>query len=132
MTREREAVFDYYLRLIARTYPSFQTVLDLGCAFGLFARVCKERGLNAYGLDISRYALRAGRGNLAGKSVRASLAQIPFREASFDVLVAMEVLEHLSEDREPPIEALGVLRLGGDILCDDAEWRCENLETGSI
>src|SRR5947209_19424798 len=42
-------------RLIQRYHP--QTVLDAGCALGLLVEALRERGVEAYGFDVSKFAL---------------------------------------------------------------------------
>ena len=56
----------------------------------------------------------------AGESfVRASGTQLPFRDASFDVVVAVDVLEHLPQDQRPPFvrETLRVSRGSVFLAC---------------
>ena len=42
-------------KLIAQHHP--KTVLDAGCAMGYLVEALRDRGVEAYGIDISEYAL---------------------------------------------------------------------------
>ncbi|HQE92796.1 MAG TPA: methyltransferase domain-containing protein [Anaerolineae bacterium] len=78
--------------------PHPQTVLDAGCAMGFLVEKLRERGIEAYGIDISEYAIQQ-----VHESVR-SFCQVGSITAPFsrhyDLIVSLEVLEHL-----PPIQA---------------------------
>jgi 2-polyprenyl-6-hydroxyphenyl methylase/3-demethylubiquinone-9 3-methyltransferase len=50
--------------------------------------------------------------------VHADAADLPFDDASFDVVVAGEVLEHVADLEGTVAEALRVLRPGGTFVCD--------------
>ena len=82
-------------------------VLDVGCAKGFLAKdlmsVCP--GLQVYGLDISEYAIRHGEPEVAGRCVVGTADRLPFRDSSFDVVLAINTLHNL--ERERLIQALG-------------------------
>lgn len=91
------------------------SLLDVGCGGGLLAP--HVRGYRHVGVDLSASALAvAARHGV--EVVRADAAALPFADASFDVVVAGEVLEHV-EDLEGTVdEALRVLTPGGTFVCD--------------
>ena len=68
-------------------------VLDVGSGKGRFAREFGERGANVIGLDLSMAMLAEGSGL---DRVRGSARRLPFASARFDIVVAVEVLEHIS------------------------------------
>lgn len=78
--------------------PPEASVLDFGCAKGFLVRALRERGYAAWGCDVSAYAILNG-----DETVRAFLrlagtgSPVPFHE-SFDLIVAKDVLEHVSPD----------------------------------
>jgi SAM-dependent methyltransferase len=95
--------------------PRLETarLLDLGCGTG-FTLTQLPAGARAIGLDYSRAALalarrRAGRADL----VRGSAYALPFADASFDAVLALDVLEHLERDRDAARELRRVLAPGG-------------------
>jgi SAM-dependent methyltransferase len=85
-----------------------RTSLDVGCALGFLVEALRERGVEAWGSDISADAL-----SLASASVRPYLTQgdlsqgLPFEEGRFELISAFEILEHLPPERVP--EALAEL-----------------------
>jgi SAM-dependent methyltransferase len=90
-------------------------VLDLGCRDGALTSAYLS-GNRVVGVDIDRVALdRAG--GLGVDTVWADLDQpLPFENASFDVVVIAEVLEHLRLPEHVLSEALRVLVPGGALV----------------
>jgi len=69
-------------------------VLDLGCAFGKFLSVL-DPAWEAYGLDVSEYAVRQARAARPRAQLAvASAAAIPF-DSPFDLITAFDVLDHV-------------------------------------
>lgn len=76
-----------------------KTVLDAGCAMGLLVEELRALGVEAYGVDISSYAVENAdetvRPFLACGSIGETLPEtLPER---FDLIISMEVLEHIKE-----------------------------------
>src|ERR1019366_8066965 len=78
-------------------------VLDAGCAKGFLVEALWERGVQAYGIDVSEYAISEVRKDVRAYCRQASLAS-PI-EGRFDLITCFEVLEHMSEE-----EALAAIR----------------------
>lgn len=73
------------------------SVLDAGCAMGFLVEGLRERGVEAYGIDISDYALQQVRDDMKAYCRRASVVELlPQR---YDLIVCIEVLEHLGEQQ---------------------------------
>jgi SAM-dependent methyltransferase len=83
-------------RLGVRT-PS--RVLDAGCGWGVTLSALEKRGYHAVGLDVSRKALE--RLDAPGRSlVEADLTRPwPPDAETFDAVLALDVIEHLDDDR---------------------------------
>jgi SAM-dependent methyltransferase len=91
-------------------------ILDAGCGSGANLLRLARRG-RACGVDLSPEALRFCRER--GASVaRASLLSLPFRDASFDLVTAFDVLYHrwVSDELLAARELARVLRPGGLLL----------------
>lgn len=76
-----------------------KTVLDAGCAMGLLVAALRDLGVEAYGVDLSEYAISQVREDIRPYCAVGSLADplpdsLPRR---YDLVVSMEVLEHIPE-----------------------------------
>lgn len=71
------------------------SVLDLGCGDGLLLSLLKERGIIGKGLDISDEAVAKTRNRGFEASVFDFSDRLPFADKTFDVVVSLDVLEHL-------------------------------------
>jgi SAM-dependent methyltransferase len=106
---ERVALFRRYVGGPGRR------VLDLGCRDGALTRAYAE-GNELVGVDADRDALAAA-AELGIETHWADLDEpLPFDDASFDVVVAGELLEHLRDPRRLVAEARRVLRPGGTLV----------------
>lgn len=69
-------------------------ILDFGCARGYVVRVFRELGYNAYGVDVSEWAIRN-----ADESVKPYLNWCenspPLLDGEYDWIIAKDVLEHI-------------------------------------
>jgi len=69
------------------------TVLDAGCAMGFLVEALRDRGVEAFGVDISEYAIEQVREDIR-EYCRVGSVTEPFADR-FDLIVCFEVLEHL-------------------------------------
>jgi 2-polyprenyl-6-hydroxyphenyl methylase/3-demethylubiquinone-9 3-methyltransferase len=94
-------------------------VLDIGCGGGFLARALASEGHRVCGLDFSLGSLRAARGPapFSVAHVPAYVAgdayRLPFPDAAFDAVCALDFLEHVSAPARAIAEAARVLRPGG-------------------
>jgi glycosyltransferase involved in cell wall biosynthesis/2-polyprenyl-3-methyl-5-hydroxy-6-metoxy-1,4-benzoquinol methylase len=84
--------------LIRSLKPS--TVLDVGCAIGFLVEAFWQRGVRAYGIDISEYAIGQIPQDIR-PFCRVLSATEPLPDnfpSSYDLITCIEVLEHITED----------------------------------
>ena len=77
-----------------------RTVLDAGCGEGFIAdRLLKIKpSLDYTGLDTSQIAIEKARQNVKkAKFIISDINKIPFPNGNFDLVICLEVLEHLSD-----------------------------------
>ncbi len=87
--------FRFVADQIARVYAP-KTVFDAGCAFGYLVEALRERGIEAWGSDVSDYAIsQAGEG--ARPYVRAGSISEPLTR-HYDMITCIEVLEHVDTE----------------------------------
>jgi ubiquinone/menaquinone biosynthesis C-methylase UbiE len=91
-----------------------KTVLDVGCGFGAYGLAAERCGANmSVGVDVSREYIKKSALSLR---VLADAHALPFRDACFDVVLMVEVLEHLPREIEALREAGRVMKRGGLLL----------------
>ena len=78
-------------RIVTELAP--KTVLDAGCGIGFLVEALRERGVEAFGLDISEYAITNAADEVRPFCEVASITDDLTRR--YDLIVCMEVLEHL-------------------------------------
>ena len=91
-------------------------VLDVGCGAGFLANVLAAQGMEVTGLDASASSLAIAEQHDATRSVRYQVGdayRLPYADASFEVVSAMDFLEHVSSPADVIAEAGRVLAPGG-------------------
>lgn len=95
-------------------------LLDLGCGTGRHTREAVRRGARAVALDLRADDLQTAReGALA---VRGDALALPFPDATFDHVIASEVLEHIPEDGAAIAELRRVLKPSGGLAVTVPRW----------
>lgn len=92
-------------------------LVDVGCGAGLFAPYARSKGYTHVGVDITSSALCLA-GQHGAHVVRGDALSLPLPDAVADVVVAGEVLEHVTDMPAAVSEACRVLRAGGDLVLD--------------
>ena len=110
-------------RLVPDATRPDSLLLDLACGGGLLAPHLAGKGYRHVGLDLSPTALPQARAH-GVVTVRGDVLRLPFADEVADVVVAGEVLEHVTEPLQLVAEACRVLRPGGTLVLDTiaATW----------
>jgi hypothetical protein len=78
-------------RIVEDIHP--ETVLDVGCAWGFLVESLRRLGVDAYGLDVSEYAIQQVHPDVRSYCwVGSILDPLP---DTYDLIVSIEVLEHM-------------------------------------
>ena len=92
-------------------------VLDIGCGTGETMSFVKSirRGVDVVGVDNSQVAVNFAikRGH---QVVKVDALKLPFQNETFDVILILDVIEHIKDDEAFLIEAKRVLKKGGKII----------------
>ncbi len=115
-------------------------VLDFGCGFGRHAYEALRRGADVVACDLGWPELRQIRAIVAAMhdageiatertadTVRGDGTRLPFPDASFDRVMASEVLEHIPDDVAAFRELARVLRPGGTMAVTVPAWLPERV-----
>jgi SAM-dependent methyltransferase len=86
-------------------------VLDIGCGTGATMGHLERYGL-PHGIDLSELPLRFSRRRGHQRTLRASAGELPFDSESFDLVTALDVIEHLDDDVQALSEIRRVLKPG--------------------
>jgi SAM-dependent methyltransferase len=93
-------------------------ILDLGCGAGTNLDLigALHPGSTVLGIDLHMEPLRYCRGDRADPLVQADAASLPLASASFDLVMALDTLEHVPDDATVLAELRRVCRPGGMLL----------------
>jgi SAM-dependent methyltransferase len=91
-------------------------LLDAGCGTGRFGTVFTRRGSLVVGVDPDAGMVAIARSRLAGRCVRGASEDLPFPAETFDLTVAVTVLEFVTDPAAAVAELARVTRPGGRIL----------------
>lgn len=105
------------------------SVLDVACGTGTLLKLAKTKGLECYGMDLSKGMLAEAKSKVSeAKLIQASYYEIPLAEESFDSVVATNALsgDHI-DARKVLNEMIRVCRNDGWVYI--AEWPKAEKET---
>ncbi len=109
-------------------------VLDLGCGFGRHAYEAQRLGARVVAVDRSLAELKDVSGMFAAleaqqlaATTNADATAMPFPDATFDRVIASEVLEHIPDDGAAIAELARVLKPGGTIAVTVPAWLSERI-----
>ncbi|MBI5728701.1 MAG: class I SAM-dependent methyltransferase [Candidatus Magasanikbacteria bacterium] len=107
------------LRLLVKRYfihSGNLKILDVGCGTGLNSKLLESFG-TVYSLDVSEEALRFCSEQRLKNLYRGEANSLPFGDGNFDLVIALDVFEHLKDDQGATQEIKRVLKPGGIFIC---------------
>lgn len=122
------------VRRTVRAWPP-GPALDVGCAGGGNTAVLRDLGWSVSGLEYSPAGVEiaASRGL---RVLRGDATRLPFPDATFDLVMATDVWEHIEDDRAVAAETARVLRPGGRVLvavpCSMRLWSGHDVALGHV
>ncbi len=94
-----------------------RTVLEAGCGEGYGAHMLARRAASVHAVDYDRDATAHVRRAYPNVAVtQANLVALPFADASFDVVVSLQTVEHLWDQDAFLAECVRVARPGGVVI----------------
>lgn len=101
--------------------PNSSKILDIGCLTGNFYNFMKERTSSVMGsftgVDFSKKVIDMAISKFPEQTWKqATCYKLPFEDNSFDVVTAMEILEHIDEPEKLLLEAKRVCKTSGSVI----------------
>lgn len=103
----------HYEQLFKKYLQPNLSILDAGCGKGGIIRKYKDKIKLAIGVDLDKKATENPNLN---KIVQANLDNLPFGQATFDIILCSWVFEHLSNPEKVFSEFARVIKPGGHVL----------------
>ena len=130
---ERRMVDGFSAALQRSLPPTATRVLEVGCGEGRQLTAVGTRYPNAglIGLDLPNVELEEAWDGVPSHMVQASALELPFADNTFDLVLAIEVLEHLPNPKQALDEIARVA--SGDVVLSvpwEPVWRIGNLARG--
>jgi ubiquinone/menaquinone biosynthesis C-methylase UbiE len=116
--QRRDITVDYVLRVVQ---PGAR-VLDLGCGAAPVLSALRQHGVVCMGLDYAPDMLDYARDRLQARGLETSnlllgdCRRLPFRTASFDVVVCLGVISYVEEKEHVLQEIRRILKPGGTVI----------------
>ncbi len=108
-------------RFLKPGWVTGKKVLEVGCGMGTHAAILARSGADLTAVDITEYAIETTRRRfeifkLAGRIQQADAEQLPFDDASFDLVWSWGVIHHSRSTERCLQEIARVLRPGGRLF----------------
>src|SRR3954466_9570902 len=118
-TRARTDLFDrcvYWLNALTRHKLPPARVLELGSAHGGFVALLRQAGYDAIGVDLSPSIVNLARRTFDVPMLVGPVEDQSLEAGSFDVVVMMDVIEHLADPQATLAHCLRLLKPDGILL----------------
>ena len=97
------------------------TVVDVGGGAGYLTDALRSAGARVLCVDVDAGEM-AGRGELPAGAVLGSALDLPLRDASVDICLSSNVLEHVADPQRMADEMVRVTRRGGLVYLSYTNW----------
>lgn len=114
--RGRRRILSYFINQVCNQVKDRQPqILDVGCGTGANLMMLGEFG-DAHGIDISHDALAFCKARGLERVRLGAAEKLPYEDGTFDLVTALDVIEHLDDDLAGLKEMRRVLRVDGHAL----------------
>lgn len=113
---ENKIKVPWILEYLGNHHKNHHTVLDVGCGGGFLSNDLALAGFKVTGVDLSLESLKVAEVYDSTRSVKyeqADAFHLPYPDESFDVVTAMDFLEHVDDPARVIKEFSRVLKPGG-------------------
>lgn len=98
-------------------------ILDIGCGTGVMLNALEDLG-KVHGMDMSDDAISFAREIFSGSVEKGSLpADVPYEKGFFDLITALDVIEHVDRDLDSLVTIRSLLAPGGKVVITVPAYR---------
>lgn len=118
---------------VAKGFTTNKTVLDIACGEGYGSNLMAQGAAQVYGVDIDKGAVQNAKAKYKQPNLSflvGSADQIPIPDASVDVVVSFETIEHHDKHDEMLSEIKRVLKADGILIMSSPDKKYYTDETG--
>jgi ubiquinone/menaquinone biosynthesis C-methylase UbiE len=103
---------------IVSKLPQGGAILDVGCGVGDNLRSIERNDLKLFGIEYASASVEFAKSSVSGKAVlfQGSATKLPFRSEKFDLVLCIEVLEHIEDQHKALHEIRRVLKADGKLV----------------
>lgn len=111
----RDIIFDWVKHMLLNN--KMPRILDIGCGTGFNITYLHQLGYRQVdGLDISRDALMYCKSRQLNSLTIASAENLPIQRSTYDVILALDIVEHIADDRQVMAEIFRILKTDGALI----------------
>ena len=101
------------LKYLKGTFPKNKKLLDLGCGYGYIMQNFIQAGYKCSGIDPDQSCVDFAQTNSNLDVILGSSENLPYKDASFDIVISLGTLEHVSDLKKSLKEIWRVLSKDG-------------------
>lgn len=92
-------VTNAYRAFLIKTFINPKNALDIGCGDGNLVDWLRFFGVDAYGVEISKHALKLVNPKIKEYVKEADLTDLPFKNGEFNLVLSFDVMEHVERGK---------------------------------
>jgi 2-polyprenyl-3-methyl-5-hydroxy-6-metoxy-1,4-benzoquinol methylase len=115
----------YWLKTLLKYRLPPSKVLELGCSHGSFVALLRQAGYDATGAEMSSWVVEFGQKTFGIPIAVGPVEVLDIPPGSLDIIVLMDVLEHLSDPVSTMAHCLKLLKPAGLLLIQTPQFKEE-------
>lgn len=92
-------IVNLYRALSIKIFLNPKNCLDVGCGTGRLVHYLRRLGIEAYGIEISKYALQIATKEVKPYLKYGDITKIPYDDNNFDLVLTFDVVEHVERSK---------------------------------